>query len=300
MEFRRKRYLELRLKHNAVSTEHKEISRQNDILSEDHDAQVRLKEKFISQNQRLLMQLKSLNSVNAAIKKGSVELRLESETTKRQLENQTKIANELSVGITSLIRRMEAVNKNYLESTSSLRERCRVLSKQLIDATSNVDALKSQLGFVSSTLEERRQRSVFHETQWKVERRKLHSALDKIRLDNSIKSGELISLQKTLLLREGEIDKVYDLQYSFLTKLIDDDHIAVRALASISSIIDSEYLSEKVAKLRANRLIRIGIFDPQWYLSANPDVLEAGLDPRVHYIRFGHKERRMPIDASYA
>lgn len=36
-------------------------------------------------------------------------------------------------------------------------------------------------------------------------------------------------------------------------------------------------------------------FDPDWYLSKNPDVQQAGLDPLTHYIRHGWREGRRPI-----
>src|SRR5262249_41065845 len=33
-------------------------------------------------------------------------------------------------------------------------------------------------------------------------------------------------------------------------------------------------------------------FDEQAYLIANPDVAQAGVDPRIHYITFGRRENR--------
>jgi glycosyltransferase involved in cell wall biosynthesis len=35
-------------------------------------------------------------------------------------------------------------------------------------------------------------------------------------------------------------------------------------------------------------------FDPVWYLAENPDVESAGVDPFVHYVSFGYRERRWP------
>jgi len=37
-----------------------------------------------------------------------------------------------------------------------------------------------------------------------------------------------------------------------------------------------------------------GVFDGEWYLSANPDVAESGEDPFHHYMRCGHTENRNP------
>ena len=35
-------------------------------------------------------------------------------------------------------------------------------------------------------------------------------------------------------------------------------------------------------------LIRMsGLFDKDWYLAKNPDVAQAGVDPWLHYVRYG-------------
>lgn len=39
---------------------------------------------------------------------------------------------------------------------------------------------------------------------------------------------------------------------------------------------------------------KTGLFDPEYYLSENPDVSEAGFDPLAHYILFGDREGRQP------
>lgn len=42
------------------------------------------------------------------------------------------------------------------------------------------------------------------------------------------------------------------------------------------------------------RLKRSGIFDENWYLLQNPDVSASGINPAIHYIRFGAAEGRKP------
>ena len=37
-----------------------------------------------------------------------------------------------------------------------------------------------------------------------------------------------------------------------------------------------------------------GLFDPQWYLATYLDVAQAGLDPMLHYLRYGWQEGRQP------
>ena len=43
------------------------------------------------------------------------------------------------------------------------------------------------------------------------------------------------------------------------------------------------------------RLINLsGLFDADYYVNQNPDVMQAGIDPLIHYLRYGWKEGRNP------
>lgn len=58
-------------------------------------------------------------------------------------------------------------------------------------------------------------------------------------------------------------------------------------------------ISEKVRRLwRAPRQLKLirdsGLFDEAWYLSQNPDVAQAKIDPALHYLRHGGFEGRDP------
>lgn len=44
----------------------------------------------------------------------------------------------------------------------------------------------------------------------------------------------------------------------------------------------------------ADLISRSGMFDPEYYLAANPDVAGSGMDPLEHYVRFGEAEFRNP------
>lgn len=41
-------------------------------------------------------------------------------------------------------------------------------------------------------------------------------------------------------------------------------------------------------------LIKLGLFDSDFYLSQNPDVAAAGTDPLLHFLEYGWKEGRRP------
>ncbi len=42
-----------------------------------------------------------------------------------------------------------------------------------------------------------------------------------------------------------------------------------------------------------------GFFDRNWYLKENPDVVKAGINPLLHYIKYGRKEGRSAIPARF-
>lgn len=47
-------------------------------------------------------------------------------------------------------------------------------------------------------------------------------------------------------------------------------------------------------------IARSGLFDAEYYLSAYPDVKASGMDPILHYARFGEKEQRKPFKGFHA
>lgn len=51
-----------------------------------------------------------------------------------------------------------------------------------------------------------------------------------------------------------------------------------------------------VADPEIRTVLQAGLFDPEFYLSANPDVNAAGIDPLEHYVRWGKREGRKPFE----
>ncbi|MDZ5645627.1 hypothetical protein [Nitrospirillum sp. BR 11828] len=55
----------------------------------------------------------------------------------------------------------------------------------------------------------------------------------------------------------------------------------------------SRHMGQTSAEIAVGQmLLSSGLFDPDWYLAANPDVAGGELDPLEHYIRFGRDEGR--------
>ena len=51
-----------------------------------------------------------------------------------------------------------------------------------------------------------------------------------------------------------------------------------------------------IANREIRNLLQAGLFDRAFYLSANPDVEAAGIDPLEHYVRWGKREGRKPFE----
>lgn len=54
-------------------------------------------------------------------------------------------------------------------------------------------------------------------------------------------------------------------------------------------VTDTAHVSTDIELLQSS-----GLFDPQYYLTQNPDVKDAGVDPALHYLQYGAAEGREP------
>jgi hypothetical protein len=52
--------------------------------------------------------------------------------------------------------------------------------------------------------------------------------------------------------------------------------------------------AEAALSHQRDMLLTSGLFDADWYLSANPDVRASGMDPAIHYLTHGRYESRAP------
>jgi len=71
-----------------------------------------------------------------------------------------------------------------------------------------------------------------------------------------------------------------------------------RAIGKLLETSDWPLLTEQGRlKRRMKLLLRSGLFDAGWYLARYPDVAGSGMDPLLHYLRFGIHEGRLPNPA---
>lgn len=74
-------------------------------------------------------------------------------------------------------------------------------------------------------------------------------------------------------------------------------HLAQQALFEMNDGKRRRYdriVSFLVRKLGLDARLNAAMFDQEFYLAANPDVYDAGIDPLKHFLRFGHIEGRSP------
>jgi FkbM family methyltransferase len=71
--------------------------------------------------------------------------------------------------------------------------------------------------------------------------------------------------------------------------LIPPDSLRYKAARRLLGIFQKRTIENDLKLIRSSNL-----FDPDWYLSHNPDVADAGVDPLIHYLKHGGFEGRDP------
>lgn len=103
-------------------------------------------------------------------------------------------------------------------------------------------------------------------------------------------NAERTKLENLLSERFGEIATLTKLVVQIETGRSGlDGHSETKARSWIAPAFRSVW-----ARIQAARLKRSGQFDAAYYLSTNPDVAKAGMDPALHYVVWGAKEGRRP------
>lgn len=70
----------------------------------------------------------------------------------------------------------------------------------------------------------------------------------------------------------------------------------------LRSCIDTESVNDEVIQMESQLVLKSGLFDEEYYLTKNKDVKKAGIDPLMHYVKYGAYEGRQPsrkFDAAY-
>ncbi len=201
------------------------------------------------------------------------------------------------------------------------------------EAEAELDALRGRIAQAETALRQSRAEGervtgILSATQKEVERLKQFRAeYEKLTSAFAIKSEEVQVLRRSIedqkyIIDEktveaekagaskAELEQILQERFdeiSKLTSLISDCdrqmlEISVMAESEISRLISELTNGPEVSLFGINvglrrkiaRIQQSGLFDSKWYLKNNADVVNAGCDPHVHYVRYGAREGRAP------
>ncbi|WP_313137855.1 hypothetical protein [Paracoccus jeotgali] len=122
------------------------------------------------------------------------------------------------------------------------------------------------------------------------------------RLDQKQRFDEIASLTRRILEQDAELEAresalQQEIEGRLLPRLENSESLALRLSEVLDAILTTDIVVRRplrrlADKRKAKLLEALGLFDPKWYREVNTDVREAGADPALHFIRYGHAEGR--------
>lgn len=228
-----------------------------------------------------------------------LEIRGAAEQKQREMAEVVSRLSEAQSELTSLRAEVQSHRTALEEARGELSH----LQSELAQRRAEADDATSHLQLAEQRhTEELRAQRERHAEELESERRRASGEIDKLREERRAAEGRLAE-------RFGEI--------AVMTRMLGEKETAAQRsdersawLREVSAVLlngsGSKSVKGRLAALvpgpmRLNRqkarLKRTGIFDPDGYLAANPDVAEAGMDPLWHYINHGIEENR-PLHAA--
>jgi hypothetical protein len=185
-----------------------------------------------------------------------------------------------------------------LQTVSGQREADRSEARRVITSLNEeISARLSEHTFVAATVKSEletasKSQEAAHQAREKTYKWQLSEAEKKLAYSEKISNR-----------RAQELDAATD-RIGTLTALRDDANTLLRhfmdgiiedARGPKSVILRHFGIGVKEARRKSSERLRLsGIFDAEWYSSANPDVGTSGADPAQHFIDFGYMEGRPP------
>jgi O-antigen biosynthesis protein len=88
-----------------------------------------------------------------------------------------------------------------------------------------------------------------------------------------------------------------ELRFEAPAPLETEQHLARQAAIEVAPGVRRRHvriLNALVRKYNLDKRLTLDLFDRAYYLDVNHDVMEAGMDPFIHFVRYGHAEGRSP------
>ncbi len=115
----------------------------------------------------------------------------------------------------------------------------------------------------------------------------MNERFDELKSRSKERFEEIATLTEMLLVRDRVLDGSQILKREAL--LVIGKYVQLMLGKPSFSFID-RWRERRLAR----RLVKLGLFNPIWYLQIYEDVAKGGIDPAYHYVRYGSKEGRSP------
>jgi len=248
----------------------------------------------LSQTQSALAQRRAEADEVTAQLRATKESLAEAENARRkEAERAERVAADLeaertraavrSEEIAALSRLLQEREAELSAAVERSREETAAIQRRLAEADQERELEAERAKRLADEVEEERRRTSAEQQKLRAERRMMESRL-------SERFSELAVMTRLLGEKENAV-RAADEQAAWLRQVS-----AALLNGSGSRSLKARLAALMPAPIRVRkqkaRLKRTGIFDPDAYLAAHPDVAEAGLDPLWHYINHGMAEGR--------
>ncbi|YBV96726.1 hypothetical protein M1D80_07340 [Phyllobacteriaceae bacterium JZ32] len=239
----------------------------------------------------------------------------EAERTASELASTREELNRLAAHRGEMEKLVEGFKEHTELLLADLRERRKLENASHLQLKEKEEALllaQKQVAEAQSALDTARKDLATQRQNHAQEIERLTREIAKIRSEND---GEIRKLKAEIERTKAERDTVQARlkerfeEITTLTRLLEQHEKKANRLGRIRQLPSTTARVLKAAGKRRHwadlyhriryagalgRLKRSGIFDESWYLLENPDVSASGVNPALHYIRFGAAEGRQP------
>lgn len=221
--------------------------------------------------EKLKNQQKQNESLQDHLVQAQIHIEKTHQTLNSRLNNaESKFSSEkksLNESLSKLKLELEASQHSIAKINKNYQEQIKIKDSDVKELSESKERLLSELASkAKELLHEKKQRE-------RIEQ-KLTSKLDKLEQALSVSES-----RRNIL--EYEFSQVKNSRYWKL-------------LAPAKSIKGRLFNTDKEMKKDIALLYTSNLFDAKWYLECYDDVVASGLDPAVHYLKFGFKEGRQP------
>lgn len=190
-------------------------------------------------------------------------------------------------------------SQQELQTLRPMAEQVQVLTGQL---NAGYDELQTKLTLLQNDIQQQRAESdrasarKDHElAEARVELSKVHSELQQSYVELAQLSLLLRQQQEISALAQTQLHAELNQTRKQMKQLQASQSWKLTApLRAVTSIFGKKEDKSRLLRKEYEAIVESGLFDSNWYLTQYPDLAQAGVDPLLHYLKFGGFEGRKP------